>query len=103
MAKRRNGLPISPLKNLIILRKEREDEKTSGGIYLPDQSRRDFHRGEVLALGPKVDPDDVGFKVGDRVVIGEYSGTDMFFEKGGGKPDVLTITPAETVLAVLHE
>ena len=73
---------LKPLSDRIIVKAVTAEEKTAGGIVLPDTAKEKPQQAEVLAVGPgrildngKVAPMDV--KVGDRVYYGKYSGTEV--------------------------
>ena len=73
---------LKPLSDRIIVKALTAEEKTSGGIVLPDTAKEKPQQGEVLAVGPgkildsgKLTPVDVN--VGDRVYYGKYSGTEV--------------------------
>lgn len=93
---------LTPLHDRIIVEAAAKEERTAGGIILPDNAQEKPQRGSVLAVGPgkrqdsgKLAPMDV--KVGDVVLYGKYSGTEVTV---GGKD--YTILRAEDVLAVLE-
>jgi len=71
-----------PLQDRVLLRRIEEEEKTAGGIIIPDTAREKPMQGEVVAVGPgargedgKLHPLDV--KAGDRVLFGKWSGTEI--------------------------
>jgi chaperonin GroES len=71
-----------PLQDRVLVRRIEEEEKSRGGIIIPDTAREKPMEGEVLAAGPgargedgKLHPLDV--KVGDRVLFGKWSGTEI--------------------------
>jgi chaperonin GroES len=73
---------FKPLQDRVLVRRIEEEEKTKGGIIVPDTAREKPMEGEVIAAGPgargddgKVHPLDV--KVGDRVLFGKWSGTEI--------------------------
>ena len=73
---------IRPLHDRVIVKREEEERKTPGGIVIPDSAGEKPSKGRVLAVGNgkiledgKVRPLDV--KVGDRVLFGKYSGTEV--------------------------
>ena len=76
-------MPVKPLGDRVLVKRvEEEEEKTSGGIYIPDTAKEKPQRGEVVAVGPgrltedgKRLPMDV--KEGDEVLFGKYSGSDI--------------------------
>jgi chaperonin GroES len=71
-----------PLHDRVLLRRVEQEEKTAGGIIIPDTAKEKPQEGEVLAVGPgargedgKLHPLDV--KAGDRVLFGKWSGTEV--------------------------
>ncbi len=94
-------MSIQPLHDRIIIEAAAKEEKTSGGIFLPDNSQEKPQRGKVLAVGPgkrldsgQLAPVDV--KVGDHVLYGKYAGTEVTVDG----TDYI-ILRADDVLAVL--
>ncbi|MDA8363153.1 MAG: co-chaperone GroES [Gammaproteobacteria bacterium] len=75
-------MKIRPLHDRVIVRRLEEERKTAGGIVIPDTAKEKPIQGEVVAAGNgkilengQVRPLDV--KVGDRVLFGKYSGTEV--------------------------
>ena len=73
---------IRPLQDRVILKRVKEEEKSKGGIIIPDTAKEKPIEGEVLAVGNgKVLEDGtvrkIDVKVGDRVLFGKYSGTEV--------------------------
>jgi chaperonin GroES len=73
---------IRPLQDRVIVKRIEEEEKTSGGIIIPDTAKEKPQEGKVIAVGKgkvsddgKITPLDV--KVNDRVLFGKYSGTEI--------------------------
>ena len=73
---------IRPLQDRVIVKRVKEEEKTKGGIIIPDTAKEKPIEGEVIAVGNgkvndegKLRPLDV--KVGDRVLFGKCSGTEV--------------------------
>jgi len=71
-----------PLHDRVVVRRVEQEEKTAGGIIIPDTAKEKPMEGEVLAVGPgarsedgKIHPLDV--KVGDRILFGKWSGTEV--------------------------
>ena len=71
-----------PLHDRVVVRRVTSDEKTAGGIIIPDTAKEKPSEGEVIAVGPggrdesgKLVPLDV--KAGDRVLFGKWSGTEV--------------------------
>jgi chaperonin GroES len=74
-----------PLHDRVVIRRVEAEEKTLGGIIIPDTAKEKPMEGEVVAVGPgargedgKVQPLDV--KSGDRVLFGKWSGTEVKLE-----------------------
>jgi len=71
-----------PLHDRVLIRRVEQEEKTAGGIIIPDTAKEKPMEGEVIAVGPgakdesgKIQPLDV--KPGDRVLFGKWSGTEV--------------------------
>jgi chaperonin GroES len=74
-------LKIFPLTDRVVIRPLEETETMKGGLYIPDTAKEKPIQGEVLAVGPgrreKGDFVPMELKVGDRVIYGKYSGTQV--------------------------
>jgi len=75
-------MKFRPLHDRVVLERIEPDEKSSGGIIIPDTAQEKPSQGEVVAVGPgardetgKLIPIDI--KVGDRVLFGKWSGTEV--------------------------
>jgi len=75
-------MAFRPLGDRVLVRRVEEEEKTKGGIIIPDTAKEKPQEGEVLAVGPgarddsgKIQPLDVS--VGDRILFGKWSGTEV--------------------------
>ncbi len=73
---------IRPLQDRVILKRVKEEEKSKGGIIIPDSAKEKPIEGEVLAVGNGKILEDgtvrkIDVKVGDRVLFGKYSGTEI--------------------------
>jgi len=75
-------MKFRPLHDRVVVRRVEAEEKTAGGIIIPDTAKEKPQQGEVIAVGPgardesgKVAPLDV--KAGDRVLFGKWSGTEV--------------------------
>jgi chaperonin GroES len=71
-----------PLHDRVVIRRVESDDRTPGGIIIPDTAKQKPQEGEVIAVGPgardetgKVQPLDV--RVGDRILFGKWSGTEV--------------------------
>ncbi|MCE2485228.1 MAG: co-chaperone GroES [Desulfurellaceae bacterium] len=78
-------MKIRPLQDRIIVKRTEEEEKTAGGIIIPDTAKEKPQEGKVVAVGKgkvgddgKVQPLDV--KPGDTVLFGKYAGTEIKLE-----------------------
>jgi chaperonin GroES len=75
-------MAFRPLGDRVLIKRVEEEEKTKGGIIIPDTAKEKPQEGEVIAVGPgvrddngKVQPLDV--KKGDRILFGKWSGTEV--------------------------
>jgi chaperonin GroES len=78
-------MKIRPLQDRIIVKRIDEEEKTKGGIIIPDTAKEKPQEGKVIAVGKgKVDEDGkvrpLDVKKGDRVLFSKYSGTEVNIE-----------------------
>jgi chaperonin GroES len=91
---------IHPLADRVAIRPLEDTEKMKGGLYIPDTAKEKPVQGEIIAIGPgrfeKGDKVPMELKVGDRVLYGKYSGTEVKL----GDEDVLIIKESD-VLAVI--
>src|SRR3954447_14591239 len=79
---RRSPMKVRPLQDRILVRRVAEEEKTKGGIIIPDAAKEKPAEGEVIAVGSgKVDEKGkvrpVGVKKGDRILFGKYAGNEI--------------------------
>ena len=75
-------MQFRPLHDRVLARRIDEDERTAGGIIIPDTAKEKPMRGEIVATGPGARNDKgvlapIGVAVGDRVLFGKYSGTEV--------------------------
>jgi chaperonin GroES len=75
-------MKFRPLADRIVVKRIDAEEKTSGGIIIPDTAKEKPQEGEVLAVGPGARDDSgkliaLDVKVGDRVLFGKWSGTEV--------------------------
>lgn len=77
MAKKLN---ITPLHDRVIVQPAAAEEKSAGGIIIPDTAKEKPQRGVVLAAGPGKKDEPITVKAGDAVLYGKYSGTEITFE-----------------------
>ena len=75
-------MKFRPLHDRVVLRRLDEEQKTAGGIIIPDTAKEKPMEGEVVAVGPGARGDDgqvqpLDVKPGDRVLFGKWSGTEV--------------------------
>ena len=78
-------MKIRPLQDRVIVKRVNEEEKSKGGIIIPDTAKEKPQEGKIVAVGKgkhgddgKITPLDV--KVNDRILFGKYSGTEINFD-----------------------
>lgn len=97
----KNAVAVKPLADRVVVRALEETEQMRGGLYIPDTAKEKPQQGEVIAVGPgKFDdkgnrvPMDVA--VGNKVLYGKYSGTEVTIEG-----ETLLILRESDVLAIV--
>jgi chaperonin GroES len=75
-------MSFRPLHDRVLVRRIDADEKTAGGIIIPDTAKEKPQRGEVIAVGAGIRTEDgkltpLDLKVGDEVLFGKWSGTEV--------------------------
>jgi chaperonin GroES len=78
-------MKVRPLQDRLVIRRVDEEEKTKGGIIIPDTAKERPLEGEVIAVGSGKRNDDgtvipLDVKAGDRVLFGKYAGTEIKIE-----------------------
>ena len=91
-----NNLKVTPLHDRIIVKPAKAEEKTAGGIIIPDTAKEKPQRGTVIAAGPGKKDEPVTVKVGDTVLYGKYSGTEIQLDG-----DDLLIMRESDILAIV--
>ena len=71
---------IKPLADRVIIEPAAAEEKTSGGIIIPDTAKEKPQRGKVVAVGPGKKDEPLTVKVGNQVLYGKYAGTEITVE-----------------------
>ena len=77
-----SNVKIRPLQDRVLIKRIDEQEQIRGGIIIPDTAKEKPQEAEVIAVGPgKLDDDGkrqpIDVKVGDKVLVGKYSGSDI--------------------------
>lgn len=68
-------MTIKPLGDRVLVKMEKEGEKTKGGLYIPETAQEKTQMGPVVAIGD--DEDEITVKVGDTVLFDKYAGTNI--------------------------
>lgn len=71
------SIKIKPLADRVVVQAEAAEEKTAGGIIIPDTAKEKPVRGTVVAVGPGKKDEPTTVKVGDAVLYGKYAGTEI--------------------------
>ena len=68
---------VKPLADRVLVEPKEAETKTAGGLYIPDTAKEKPQQGTVLAAGPGKKDEPMEVKVGDVVLYGKYSGTEI--------------------------
>ena len=95
-------MKFRPLQDRVLLRRLDEESKTAGGIIIPDTAKEKPMEGEVIAAGPGARGEDgtlhpLDVKVGDRVLFGKWSGTEVKIDG-----EDLTIMKESDILGIIE-
>jgi chaperonin GroES len=71
---------LKPLADRVLVQPAEAEEKTASGIFIPDTAKEKPMRGTVVAVGPGKKDEPTTVKVGDTVLYGKYSGTEIQVE-----------------------
>ena len=96
-------MDIRPLHDRVVVRRVEEDERTPGGVIIPDTAKEKPMQGEVVAVGPGARDESgnriaMDVSVGDRILFGKWSGTEV---KLGGEE--LLIMKESDIMGILEE
>jgi chaperonin GroES len=102
MAAKKKSLKLQPLGERVVVQREASEEKTAGGIVLPDTAKDKPARGTIMSVGEGKLADDgrripLQVKVGDRVIFSSYAGETFKMED-----DELLLMREEDILAVVE-
>ncbi len=75
-------MKLKPLNDRVLVKRLESEEKTAGGLYIPDTAKEKPSKGEVVAVGPGKTADDgklvaMQVKAGDMVLFNKYAGTEV--------------------------
>ncbi|KTE16690.1 co-chaperone GroES [Sphingopyxis sp. H115] len=92
-----------PLHDRVVVRRIEAEEKTSGGIIIPDTAKEKPQEGEVVAVGPGARAEDgtvtaLDVRAGDRILFGKWSGTEVRIDG-----EELLIMKESDILGVIEE
>ena len=76
------AIKIKPLADRVLVEAAPAEEKTASGIIIPDTAKEKPQRGTVVAVGAGTDDKPVTLKVGDKILYGKYSGTEITIDGG---------------------
>ncbi|MDD6124508.1 MAG: co-chaperone GroES [Bacteroidales bacterium] len=88
---------IKPLADRVLIKPAAAEERTAGGIIIPDTAKEKPLQGEVLAVGNGTKDEEMTLKAGDRVLYGKYAGTEV--ELDGEKYMIMRQSDVLAVLA----
>jgi len=88
-------MKIKPLADRVLVEPSAAETKTASGIIIPDSAQEKPQKGKIIAVGPGTKDNPVTLKVGDNILYGKYSGTELK-ENGGNylimrESDILAI------------
>ena len=99
--KTQNSTKVAPLAERVVVKALEDTEQMRGGLFIPDTAKEKPQQGEIIAVGPGRFEKDVRvpmeLKVGDKVLYGKYSGTEVTIDN-----EQLLILRESDVLAVVN-
>ncbi|HET9636420.1 MAG TPA: co-chaperone GroES [Gemmatimonadaceae bacterium] len=99
--KTQNSTKVAPLADRVVVKALEDTEQMRGGLFIPDTAKEKPQQGEIIAVGPGRFEKDVRvpmeLKVGDKVLYGKYSGTEVTIDN-----EQLLILRESDVLAVVN-
>ncbi|MAQ70089.1 MAG: co-chaperone GroES [Flavobacteriales bacterium] len=75
-------MKIKPLADRVLVEPSAAETKTASGIIIPDSAQEKPQKGKVIAVGPGTKDNPVTLKVGDHILYGKYSGTELKHDGG---------------------
>lgn len=73
-------MKFKPINDRVVVEPAPAEEKTAGGIIIPDTAKEKPQRGKVVAVGPGKDDKKMTVKTGDTVLYGKYSGQELAYQ-----------------------
>jgi len=74
------ALKIQPLSDRVLVEPQEAEMKTASGLYIPDSAKEKPQQGKVVAVGKGKKDHEMTVKVGDKVLYGKYSGSELKFD-----------------------
>ena len=71
---------MKPINDRVVVKPAPADEKSKGGIIIPDTAKEKPQRGEIIAVGPGKDGNEMNVSKGDIVLYGKYAGQEISWE-----------------------
>jgi len=71
---------MKPINDRVVVKPAPAEEKTAGGLYLPETAKEKPQRGEIIAVGPGKKDHNMTVQVGDIVLYGKYSGQEISYQ-----------------------
>ncbi len=71
---------MKPINDRVVVKPAEAEEKTEGGIIIPDTAKEKPQKGEVVAVGPGKDDNKMTVKKGDQVLYGKYAGQELNYK-----------------------
>ena len=97
---------IQPIGDKIVVRREKSEGKSAGGILLPESSQQKPQRGTILAVGPgKMNSKDgqrsaMQVKVGDKVLFSTWAGDEYEDKQAGKEGDILIMSESDVLVVI---
>lgn len=73
---------FKPINDRVVVKPLPADEKTAGGIIIPDTAKEKPQQGEIVAVGPGKEGSALNVNIGDRVLYGKYAGQELKYAEG---------------------
>jgi len=70
-------MKIKPLADRVLVQPSSAETKTASGIIIPDSAQEKPQKGQVVAVGPGTKENPISLKIGDNILYGKYSGTEL--------------------------
>ena len=70
-------MKIKPLADRVLVQPSSAETKTASGIIIPDSAQEKPQKGKVVAVGPGTKENPISLKIGDKILYGKYSGTEL--------------------------